>query len=1013
MITTLKYLNKVSALALLLTILLNITVPDILPSLRAQAKPELVENPNCVIYPIAFSSLSFKDLKAGSNLEINGAEQPGSFSWLTWTGNPNANLLAASLTPPGNSGTYINPDNPQDTVISSGDWVIGVPGVVNSSAVGKALSQLNSTSIVVPLFDSTRGEGSNKAYKVSGFARVKLLNYEFPKGNRITLQYLGNACETVSLKVNKTVDAASVAPEFSASLSVDKEFAIPGDTLIYTSTITESVSDLTVSGTFSVSNSGDTSARIAYFYDLIDFKMAATGVWTNFAGAVSGSADYTPASPAPLSTGMTFTIEPVPAVGVTYPQGNSVAGTVLAAGSTAAWKYSAAVSAPADQLLSLLDASTVSQLRNSVHFEVTNDASPGALTYNAEVDFTKFIQSQVRASTAVTITLTLPDGSTVSPPVSAFTTGSPTTAHTPYVIPTLSGKAGDETEDAYLDRLHLADGRILKATLDVNTPTGPLPQSVANTSLRLPIVTLDKSGPESVEPGQTVSYNLNLSNQGSAPANSLLVMDLLEFGNSFGTISGVPDTLQPGNSAAAQATYDLPIPQTLDYRYPTMLTDDASVNWLDANGNLYGQVTDTFSSQVVSPYSSMVLHLSPASAGPNLTGSQQTLTATLLDQQQNPVSGVAVHFVIEGTNATTVSQVTGSDGAAVMNYTGTNFGYDHAKAYVITGLVPLESNASIIHWISPNFRVTTSVIRGRFFTGSSNGSFGITPDTTPAFEQYFPNLNFNPVDRPIFGMMPEVGPATNPITDVPVDLNGYTAGNLPVHFADYPVTGGYYRFSAVFTGNFLVTTAGDFTFKFRSDDGFIFGVGNGAQRVPGGEWINPPASEATPFENFPVMGAHNVGVNAYYQSNVIVRFPAPGVYPFEIDYTENGGMSRALTMANNQTGLVITPSTALTINPFSGATNGVRALSERFGTPKVFTATLLDASGEPMVGVPVTFRVRGLNAQEFATVTDHDGKATFAYTSSGSGTDYVQAIAAVDGKIIAVSAEPKLNWIAP
>src|SRR5574340_1838509 len=149
MITTLKYANKVFALTLLLAILVNITVPGILQSMKAQAKTEAVEAANCVLYPLAFSTQAFAKAQVGSNVEINAVDQPGSFNWLTWTGNPNANLLAASLTPPGNSGTYVNPDNPQDNIVSTGDWVKGVPGVVNSRAVGEALKLAADTADVV------------------------------------------------------------------------------------------------------------------------------------------------------------------------------------------------------------------------------------------------------------------------------------------------------------------------------------------------------------------------------------------------------------------------------------------------------------------------------------------------------------------------------------------------------------------------------------------------------------------------------------------------------------------------------------------------------------------------------------------------------------------------------------------------------------------------------------------------------------------------------------------------
>ncbi len=1009
MITTLKYANKVFALTLLLAILVNITVPGILPSINVQAKPEAVEAGNCVLYPMAFSAQSFAKAQAGSIIEINAVDQPGGFSWLTWTGNPNANLLAASLTLPGNSSTYVNPDDPKDNVVSTGDWVKGVPGVVNSNAVGEALKLAVNNPVVVPLFDSTRGDGSNRAIKIAGFARVKLINFEFPKGNHITIQYLDKACETVSLTVGKTVSSATLPHSLNASLTVDKETAIPGDTLTYTTTITETTSDMAVAGTFTVTNNGDSQTKIASFYDLIDFKSASTGAWTNLAGTGSGLAVYTPVSPAPLNTGMTLTLESVPAVGVTYAAGNAIAGTVLSGGSTAAWKYTAVVSLPAEQLTPLLDNSLVSQVRNKAHFELAPAASESALTYDAEVDFTKTLQNQISASTALSILLTLPDGSTVSPSMGAFAVGGPLTAVTSYKVPALTGKGVDETEADYLDRLALADGSVLKATLDVTTQTGSIPQSVVNTTLQVPIVTIQKNGPVSVEPGQTFSYDLALTNSGSAPSGSLLVMDLMNLdGGTYGAVSGLPGSLASGGSATAQSTFNLPLPDSLDVRLPALLTDVASVNWLDANGNFYGQLTDFFTSEVVSPYSSMTLKLSPAAAGPNLTGSQQTLTATLLDQQQNPVPGVKVFFVIEGANLAAVDQVTGADGTAVVNYTGAAFGYDTAKAYVITGLAPLESNTSTIHWVTPKFTVTTSVVRGRFFAGSDGGSFNISKTTAPVFEEYFPNLNFNNGDSRTGNIFPEVSGWTKPITDVTLNVEGKNAGNIQAHFADYTgIDSGI--FSAVFTGQFYVTTAGEFTFTFRSDDGYIFGLGNGAKKVGGSDYKDPLGYTYTPFENYPVMGAYNAATSASART-ITVNFPAPGVYPFEIDYTDGGGWQRALIVADTQTGLMITPATALTITPFSGLTSKVWPIDGVPGTPQVFTARLVDASGLPMAGVQVTFRVRGLNAQEYTTVTDSNGQAVFTLTSSAGGVDYVQATATVDGKIIAVSAEPTISW---
>ncbi len=90
----------------------------------------------CELYPIALHMQSLAGLGVGDIIpNISNGTQPGNFGWLSWTGNPSEPALVASLTPPGNSDTYVNPDNPNDHLVSVGDDVPGKPGVSNSSAV--------------------------------------------------------------------------------------------------------------------------------------------------------------------------------------------------------------------------------------------------------------------------------------------------------------------------------------------------------------------------------------------------------------------------------------------------------------------------------------------------------------------------------------------------------------------------------------------------------------------------------------------------------------------------------------------------------------------------------------------------------------------------------------------------------------------------------------------------------------------------------------------------------------
>ena len=88
---------------------------------------------------------------------------------------------------------YINPNDPNDHIVSIGDWIEGKPGVSNAKKVRDALSELTSIDIVVPVWDATQGNGANTIYRVSGFATVRVLNFELPGQDQITVQYLGGA----------------------------------------------------------------------------------------------------------------------------------------------------------------------------------------------------------------------------------------------------------------------------------------------------------------------------------------------------------------------------------------------------------------------------------------------------------------------------------------------------------------------------------------------------------------------------------------------------------------------------------------------------------------------------------------------------------------------------------------------------------------------------------------------------------------------------------------------------
>src|SRR5688500_19502859 len=78
----------------------------------------------CEVYPIALSLSSVSNISTDtvlSNLR-NGANT-GDFAWLSWNGNRSQEALMRSLSTPGNSHTYINPQDKKDAELGTRDWV--------------------------------------------------------------------------------------------------------------------------------------------------------------------------------------------------------------------------------------------------------------------------------------------------------------------------------------------------------------------------------------------------------------------------------------------------------------------------------------------------------------------------------------------------------------------------------------------------------------------------------------------------------------------------------------------------------------------------------------------------------------------------------------------------------------------------------------------------------------------------------------------------------------------------
>jgi RHS repeat-associated protein len=148
----------------------------------------------CPIYPIALPRARLDGAVPGTRIEeIERGTGPGNFSWLTWAGAVNAPTLAVSLQPPGDSDTYVDPDDATDIRIDIGDWAQGATGSMNAAAVRAAMDVLKTIDIILPVWDQVRGQGSRFDYRVQRFVIVRLLDYRLTGKGWLSFEFKGDA----------------------------------------------------------------------------------------------------------------------------------------------------------------------------------------------------------------------------------------------------------------------------------------------------------------------------------------------------------------------------------------------------------------------------------------------------------------------------------------------------------------------------------------------------------------------------------------------------------------------------------------------------------------------------------------------------------------------------------------------------------------------------------------------------------------------------------------------------
>jgi len=592
--------------------------------------------------------------------------------------------------------------------------------------------------------------------------------------------------------------------------------------------------------------------------------------------------------------------------------------------------------------------------------------------------------------------VTNPDGSTTTAPELVLAADASTTVSTSWRVPEVAKRDDDgETDAQYLARLQSVDGSGLdfRIALDWSDPAGATygPTSAGAKSKEIvSIVPVTLSGPATATAGGTITYTVAATNVGSAAAPEVDLAVVLPNGSIQRPVVG---SLAPG--ATFQATIDYAIPAT---QAAGVIHADASDAWTDPGHNAYGPLSSSVSTEVTNSTLFNSLVLTPAIAGPNVRGTSQTMTATLKNAAGIPISNAPVQFNVTGSNSGSGTVTTDAAGAAIFTYVGANAGVDTVQA--ISGSA--VSNTATVNWIVPVQSVSTTPIFARFFATNGSGTFNTLATATPAFIQAFPTINFNPPGGTVPGNTSGVGTSTRPFTNVTTDLNGNFTGTIIAQGNGFQAgSGSLVNFQAVYTGSLIVASAGDMIIDVFSDDGFVLGIGGGATYVSG-PLFNVPAGGVTELEKLPVVGAYNAGSGPTGR-RVVVRFPAPGTYSYEVDYSECCAGELALTIAaGNVNGRGLAPTGSLKLGPINPS-------AKPTGNSQTFTVDAFDGSGAPVANAGLALVINGPNSREIAATTDASGRATFTYTGGRAGTDSIQGIGRVAG-LATFSNIVNVNW---
>ena len=222
---------------------------------------------------------------------------------------------------------------------------------------------------------------------------------------------------------------------------------------------------------------------------------------------------------------------------------------------------------------------------------------------------------------------------------------------------------------------------------------------------------------------------------------------------------------------------------------------------------------------------------------------------------------------------------------------------------LLMGIPPIVRGPTVQAASAPP--ISLGQVRAMFYANPGTGPFDNAElANPPLWTQFVSQIDFNPTTGSGVSCANANGVSDNsrPFEDVVVNPDGQCQVVPMLANAQQEAgVGTLNQFEIVMLAPLVVSQAGDVTFDFTSDDGWIFGSGpvDGGTAQPtyvSGEMLNAPSS--TPFKQYTVLGAYNTS-SAPTTNQVTIDFPAAGTYPIEVDYTEVDDSTLTFTMGTS------------------------------------------------------------------------------------------------------------------